>query len=153
MIDNIFFTPITKENWEIALELEVKSDQQKFVPSPAESLASAYIKPWDEALDPYVILLKNNMIGMFYISYTPGSTDNYWIGGFFIDKKYQGLGYGKLSLDKILEFIPTIHANCQQIKLTIEKENSIAQRLYESAGFITDNKTNKYDEIIYCINI
>ena len=71
----------------------------------------------------------------------------------FIDKKYQGLGYGKLSLDKILEFIPTIHANCQQIKLTIEKENSIAQRLYESAGFITDNKTNKYDEIIYCINI
>lgn len=153
MIGNIVFTPVNKNNWETALELEVNPDQQKFVPSPAESLASAYIKPWDEELDPYAINLENKMIGLFYISYTPGSEDNYWIGGFFIDKKYQGLGYGKLSLAKILEYIPKIHANCRLIKLTVEKENKIAQRLYESAGFITDGTTNKYDEIIYSIKV
>jgi len=153
MSEKINFEPITKENWEITLDLEVHLEQQKFVPSPAESLASAYIKPWDEALDPYAITLDKKIIGLFYISYTPESKDNYWIGGFFIDKKYQGLGYGRLSLGKILEFIPSIHPNCQQIKLTVEKENVIAQKLYENVGFITDNKVNKYDEIIYSIDI
>lgn len=93
------------------------------------------------------------MIGLFYISYTPDSTDNYWIGGFFIDKNHQGSGYGKLSLRKILDFIPKIHPNCLQIKLTVEKENMIAQNLYKNLGFITDNKVNKYGEIIYSINI
>ncbi len=153
MTNKICFVPVTKENWETALELEVHPQQQKFVPSPAESLASAYIKPWDEALDPFAIMLENKMIGLFYVSYTPESKDNYWIGGFFIDKKYQGLGYGKLSLNKILEFIQSIHPKSQQIKLTVEKENTIARTLYESIGFITDNKVNKYDEIIYSVNI
>ncbi len=153
MTKNIFFIPITKENWETALELEVHPEQQKFVPSPAESIASAYIKPWDEALDPYAIMLDDKIIGLFYLSYTPDSIDNYWIGGFFIDKKYQGNGYGKSSLKEILEFIPTIHPNCQQMKLTVEKENIVAITLYESIGFITNNKVNKYDEIIYSINI
>ena len=152
MTKNIFFVPITKENWKTALELEVHPEQQKFVPSPSESLASAYIKPWDEALDPYAIMLDNKMIGLFYLSYTPNSVDNYWLGGFFIDKKYQGSGYGKLSLGKILNFILSIHPNCQQIKLTVEQENNVARTLYESIRFITDNKVNKYDEIIYAIN-
>jgi len=153
MTNKIFFVPVTKENWETALELEVHPDQQKFVPSPAESLASAYIKPWDEALDPYAILSENKMIGLFYLSYTPESKDNYWIGGFFIDKKYQGLGYGKSSLNKILEFIQSIHPNCQQMKLTVEQENNVARTLYEEIGFVTENKVNKYGEIIYTINV
>jgi len=151
MNKNIQLVPISKENWETALELKIEPEQEKFVPSPAESLASAYIKPWDEALDPYAIMLENKMIGLFYISYTPDSADNYWIGGFFIDKKYQGSGYGKLSLNKILRFIPTVHPNCQEMKLTVEEENSLARNLYENLGFVTDNKVNKYGEIIYSI--
>ncbi|MCP4705880.1 MAG: GNAT family N-acetyltransferase [candidate division Zixibacteria bacterium] len=145
------FVPVTKQNWEIAIELEVKEDQKKFVPSAAESIASAYIKPWDEALDPYAIMLVDKMIGLFYISYTPESIDNYWIGGFFIDKNYQGSGYGKSSLNKILKFIPSVHPNCQEMKLTVEEENCIARKLYENLGFVTDNKVNKYGEIIYSI--
>ncbi|MCP4633300.1 MAG: GNAT family N-acetyltransferase [candidate division Zixibacteria bacterium] len=151
MIKEINFVPITRDNWEKAIELEVNKQQKKFVPSAAESIASAYIKPWDEALDPYAIMLVDKMIGLFYISYTPESIDNYWIGGFFIDKNYQDSGYGKSSLCKILRFIPTIHPNCREMKLTVEEENSIARKLYENLEFVTDNKVNKYGEIIYSI--
>jgi len=62
-------------------------------------------------------------------------------------------GYGKSSLKEILKFIPTIHPNCHQMKLTVEKENIVARTLYESIGFITNSKVNKYDEIIYSINV
>ena len=102
MKDNIIFTQVTRDNWEAALKLEVLAEQRKFVPTPAESLAAAYIKPWDEALYPYLIYLNDLLIGMFYISYTPDSIDNYWIGGLMIDKKYQNKGFGKAALIKIL---------------------------------------------------
>jgi diamine N-acetyltransferase len=68
---SISFKPVTRENWEDALKLQVRPEQMKFAPSVAESLASAYIKPWDEALDPYVIYADDQLVGLFYISYTP----------------------------------------------------------------------------------
>jgi len=78
------FEPITRENWETALKLQVHPHQEKYVPSVAVSLAAAHVKPWDEALDPYLIYVNEILVGFFYISYTPNSVDNYWIGGFFI---------------------------------------------------------------------
>jgi len=50
---DINFQPITRENWEEALKIKLTREQLKnnFAPSIAESLAAAYVKPWDEALD------------------------------------------------------------------------------------------------------
>ena len=149
MTDNIRFVPIDRKNWEEALKLDVNPEQRKFAPSVAESLAAAYVKPWDEALDPYTIYDDKTMIGLFYISYTPDSKDNYWIGGFIIDKNHQRKGYGRASLLKILEFIPAIHPRCETVKLTVEKDNAVAQKLYKSLGFSDTGKENKYGEIIY----
>jgi diamine N-acetyltransferase len=146
---SISFRPVTRENCEEALKLQVSPEQMKFAPSVAESLASAYIKPWDEALDPFVICVDDQLVGLFYISYTPDSKDNYWIGGFIIDRKFQGRGYGRRALREMLSFVPTVHPNCQEIKLTVEKENLTAQKLYRSLGFDSEGETNKYGEIIY----
>jgi diamine N-acetyltransferase len=142
---------VTRENWEAIIKLDVRPDQRKFVAPPAESLAAAYIKPWDEAFDPFGIYLDDEPIGLFYISYTPGSNDNYWIGGFFIDYRYQGQGLGKEALRRILRFIPQDYPECREMKLTVEKSNSVAQNLYRSLGFADTGRVNKYDEIIYTI--
>jgi len=147
--NDLVFHPVTRENWEAALMLKVKKGQQRFVPTVAESLASAYIKPWDEALDPYVICRDKSIVGFFYISYTPDSKDNYWIGGFMIDKKFQGKGYGKLAFAQILEFIPHIHTYCELISLTVEKDNLTARKLYETFGFCSVCRENKYGELIF----
>ncbi len=150
---SISFKPVTRDNWEDALKLKVFPEQQKFAPSAAESLATAYIKPWDEAVDPYCIYAEDQLVGLFYLSYTPDSEDNYWIGGFIIDHKFQGRGFGKAALRNMLSFIPREHPNCREIKLTVEKENSLAQKLYHSLGFASTHQTNKYDEIIYTFEV
>ncbi|MBU1320208.1 MAG: GNAT family N-acetyltransferase [candidate division Zixibacteria bacterium] len=148
---DIRFEPITRHNWEDVLRLEVLPEQRHFVPSPTESLAAAYVKPWDEALDPYAIYKDQQLIGCFYISYTPESSDNYWIGGLLIDHKFQGRGHGRTVLREILQFVPTLHPNCEKINLTVEKDNLVAQRLYGSLGFGDTGKVNKYGETILAI--
>ncbi|MFT4414237.1 GNAT family N-acetyltransferase [Fredinandcohnia humi] len=140
---------ITKDNWEDVFTISVHEEQKTFVPSTVESLAFAYLKPWDEALDPYAIYKENEIIGAFYLSYTPNSENNYWLGGFQIDKRFQGQGLGKAALHRVIDFIYEKHPNCKQILLTVEKENHQAIRLYEGAGFTTQNKENQYNEAIF----
>ena len=153
MAEEIRFEPFTKENWEDALKLQVHPSQAKFAPTVAESLAAAYIKPWDETLDPYVIYAGETMVGCFYLSYTPGSEDNYWIGGFIIDRNHQGKGLGKASLREILRFVGELHPTCRQVNLTVEPDNVAAQGLYKSLGFGDTGRANKYGEIIYTLTV
>lgn len=145
--------PIDKNNWEDAFSISVQKSQEKLVPSVIESLAFAYIKPWDEAFDPYILYTDDKAFGFFYLSYTPNSTNNYWIGGFQIDKEYQGIGLGTKSLKRIVEFIRELHGQCEVISLTIEKSNVHAKKLYEKLGFINQNRDNQDGEIIYKLKI
>ncbi|UHA75423.1 GNAT family N-acetyltransferase [Paenibacillus sp. 481] len=146
---DISIQEITKVNWEEAVKLSVHENQKSFVPNMVESLAYAFIKPWDEALDPYVLVENNKIIGAFYISYTPDSEDNYWIGGFQIAKEYQGQGYGKQSLNQIIDFIEKKHPECKIVSLTVEVENVNAIRLYESVGFVNQHRKNSDQQAIY----
>ncbi|MBR2566179.1 MAG: GNAT family N-acetyltransferase [Paenibacillus sp.] len=145
--------PVTRHNWEQALQISLHEHQTHLVPSVVEGLAYAYIKPWDEAFDPYVLQMDSQIIGFFYISYTPESTDNYWIGGFQIDKSFQGQGMGKRALRAIIDFIIQTHPSCQVISLTVERNNQIAQRLYTSSSFVSENQTNSDDELIYRLKL
>ena len=149
----ITIEPITKRNWEEAMAIGVCDSQKSFVPSVAECLAFAYLKPWDEALDPYVLLVDKTIIGVFYLSYTPDSKDNYWIGGFQIDKRHQGKGYGKQALLQIVKFIKERHPVCCLVSLTVEKDNLHAILLYEKFGFTSEKKENEYAEVIYSFDL
>ncbi|MEC0090601.1 GNAT family N-acetyltransferase [Paenibacillus macquariensis] len=140
---------IDKHNWEEALSISLHKSQEKFVSPIIESLAWAYIKPWDEAFDPYILCKDDKTFGHFFLSYTPNSTNNYWIGGFQIDKEYQGMGLGTQSLKRIVEFIQETHRQCEVISLTIEKSNNHARKLYENFGFVNQDNENQYGEIIY----
>ncbi|WP_341278031.1 GNAT family N-acetyltransferase [Paenibacillus sp. FSL H8-0537] len=152
-MEQIIIQPVTTENWEEAIEISVSEEQRNFVPSVIESLAYAYIKPWDEALDPFVQSINGKIIGFFYISYTPHSSDNYWIGGFQIDQKHQWKGYGKKAMVAIIKFIRECHPNCRLISLTVAQENLIAQNLYEGIGFIRGHRSNQDGEIIYTMQL
>jgi diamine N-acetyltransferase len=144
---------IDKQNWEEACSISLFEDQVKFVPAVIESLAYAYIKPWDEAFDPYILKMDNKVFGFFYVSYTPDSKDNYWLGGFQIDKEYQGKGIAVQSLISILEFIKEKHMQCEVISLTVEENNYRAKRIYEKLGFINREKENQDGEIIYKLRL
>ncbi|WP_405104276.1 GNAT family N-acetyltransferase [Paenibacillus sp. FSL K6-1217] len=152
-MEPIIIQPVNARNWEEALEISVCKEQRNFVPSVMESLAYAYIKPWDEALDPYILSIDDQIIGFFYLSYTPGSSDNYWIGGFQIDRRHQRKGYGKQAMDEIITFIKEVHPMCSLISLTVEQENSVAQKLYEDLGFTSEQRLNQDGERIYNLRL
>jgi len=152
-MDTITIQPITRDNWEDALKITVEKHQTSFVPSVTEGIAYAHIKPWDEALDPYILSVNEAIVGFFYLSYTPESEDNYWIGGFQIDQAFQGKGYGKQSMTAIIDFITQHHPQCKVISLTVEKENVRAQSLYKSLSFVSENKTNDYGEVIFRLKL
>ncbi|MGC5771627.1 GNAT family N-acetyltransferase [Paenibacillus pabuli] len=149
----ITIEPIDKSNWEEALAISLLETQVNLVPTVIESLAYAYVKPWDAALDPYLLREGNKAFGFFYLSYTPASTDNYWIGGFQINKDDQGKGLGSKSLYNILEWIQEEHPQCQIISLTVEKSNVHARGLYEKIGFINQELENQDGEMVYKLQL
>jgi diamine N-acetyltransferase len=143
---------VTRENWRATLELTVYPEQQRFiadyVPIAAIALAKAYIRPGGLVWVPYVFYANDEMVGFTELAYEPGSMEDYWIFHFFIDHRYQRLGYGKGGLRIFLQFIKDHHPQCQAIQLTVHPENDHAKHLYTSAGFLPTG-TELSDEPIY----
>lgn len=130
---------VTRENWRATLGLAVLPEQQRFVadyvPIAAIALAKAYIRPAGLVWVPYAFYADQEMIGFAELAYEPDSVDNYWMLHFFIDRNYQGEGYGKGALRLFLQFVKDHHPRCQALQLTVHPENVPAQRLYSSVGF------------------
>jgi diamine N-acetyltransferase len=130
---------VTRENWRATLDLAVFPEQQRFiadsVPIATIALAKAYIRPAGLVWVPYAFYANTEMVGFTELAYEPESVDNYWIFHFFIDRHYQGRGYGKEALRLFLQFIRNHHPQCQSLQLTVHPENEHAQRLYTGAGF------------------
>lgn len=137
-MEQVIIQPVSAQNWEEVIKISVSEEQKHFVPSVVKSLAYAYIKPWDEALDPFVLSLHDQIFG-FFIFLTPLTLLqllDWWISKLTkstkerLRKKRNGRNHSiskknssKLQLDLI--------------SLTVEKENFIARSLCQGLGFIS----------------
>lgn len=127
---------VTRENWPEACDLKVAPEQEEYVPSVAISVAEGYIRPHkQEIVTPYAIYADGEMVGFFAYSYDPESTDNYWINGFLIDKRFQGKGLGKAAFAAIIEHVRKTFSQCNRVGLTVHPDNAPARKLYEAFGF------------------
>lgn len=126
----VLLKEITKENFWECIELSVGKEQVDFVTSNAISIAQSKVQP--ECI-PLVVYDDNIMVG--FIMYCIDEDDGeYWIYRMMIDERYQGKGYGKKALEKLLEIIK--QDNCHnKIFLGVKKENEHAVKLYKSFGF------------------
>ncbi|MCU5223918.1 GNAT family N-acetyltransferase [Bacillus tropicus] len=134
---NIQLKVVTRENWEDTLQLQVKENQRKFVPTVAVSLAKVYIKPDGDNVEyiPFAIYNGDQMVGFVMHAVVKETTDMYWINGFIIDRKQQGKGYGKAALQESIYLIKNTYKTCKEIRLTVHKDNIPAKKLYESYDF------------------
>lgn len=98
---------------------------------------------WIEAMDEeevFLIELDGTVIGN--ITYDVQSDDRVYISGLAIHPKYQGKGYGKQALTKVLEQF----SNVSKIDLVTHPDNT-ARLLYESLGFtVTERKENHFGD-------
>lgn len=146
---------ITFDNFIECIKLQPKEEQEEFVASNLYSLAEAYI-----ALSngysipmPYAIYDDETMVGFIMLSYDEADEDDeddetvYKIWRLMIDKKYQGMGYGRKAVEKALEIIRTFpYGKAELVVLSYKPENEIARKLYASFGFKETGEMND-DEI------
>lgn len=109
---------------------------EEFVASNAFSIAQSKVqRGWT------VKAIYNNdlMIGFTMYGYCY-EYDFYEICRFMIDHRYQGKGYGKLALIKIIEEMKK-QEDCKDIYISFDPRNNKARSLYESLGFKDTGKT------------
>jgi diamine N-acetyltransferase len=151
-VEGMAWREVTRENWQETLSLSVHPDQRRFVadyaPIAAIALAKAYVRPGGLRWTPYALYADAELVGFTALAYAPDSRDDYWIFHFFIDKRYQGRGYGKAGLERLIELVRREHPQCRIVQLTVHPENRPAQRLYSVAGFRSMG-TERWGEQVY----
>lgn len=132
-LKEICLKPIDKSNWEEAIRLSVKEEQQAFIASNLYSIAEV------QFLDNFFakgIYLNNKMIGFIMFGIDPDD-NNYWIYRLMIDEKFQGKGIGKQAIYLVIEEIrKNNHANIPFIMIGYDPKNLTAKFAYKRAGFI-----------------
>ena len=132
---SIYLKDIDENNLEECILLTTNKDGkhyvfEEFVASNAFSIAQSKVqKGWIVK----AIYHDDLMIGFVMYGYCY-EYDFYEICRFMIDHRYQGKGYGKLALGKIIEEMKKLE-DCKDIYISFDPKNNIARSLYESLGF------------------
>ncbi len=136
--------PITEDNFLDAFNLKLASGQESFVSHPIRSLAQAYV--YRDQCQPFGIYAEGVMVGYVMVIYDYDIPE-YDIWHMMIDESRQGHGYGREALDRVIDYIRTKpFGDSNRIALTCNKDNSIAQKLYEKKGFAATGA--EYDDEI-----
>jgi len=138
--------PITKENFEEALELSVKSHQEKFVASNVYSIAQSRVEP---LLNCRGIYDGDTMVGFILEGYSHDGDDldGYWIEQFMLDSHYQHQGYGREALVLLLDDFKA--AGIEGVYISVVPGNEGAERLYRSLGFEDTGKLEDGEKVFW----
>ena len=119
---DITLRPIDESNFIDCFNLQLGDGQDKFVSHPIRSLAQAYV--YRDQCQPF------------------GEAYNIW--HMMIDKAYQGRGYGKAAMQRVLSYIASKpFGNSNHVSLTCAPDNKAASGLYKRLGF---NESGRSDE-------
>lgn len=122
---------INAENFWDIIDLQVHPEQQDLVTSNAVSIAQAKVQP--ECL-PLAIYAEDQLVG--FLMYCIDRDDNeYWLYRLMIDKRFQGKGYGRQALEKVIEIIQKDKSR-HKIFLGVDLDGKASVKLYESLGFV-----------------
>jgi len=127
---NIILERISLENWEDAVALSVREDQESYVASNLRSIAESKVRP---QCNPMLIKADTDAVG-FFLWARDGDQQTYWIYRFMIDQEFQGNGLGRAALEHIIPFL-SAKPGARQIMLAVLKGNETAEKLYISMGF------------------
>ncbi|HCQ89437.1 MULTISPECIES: GNAT family N-acetyltransferase [unclassified Clostridium] len=126
----IILKEINRDNWEKCIELQVEENQRKFVASNSYSLLES---KYEDYCYPMGIYDGETMVGFLMYSFDE-DTNKWWMCRLMMDKKHQGKGYGKKSIELFIDLMKKEKGNIA-LCTSFEPENTVADKLYESIGF------------------
>jgi len=129
---------INKDNWLECISLEVKPEQTRFVAPNLVSIIQAQFNP---SWVPLAIYHQDTMVG--FIMYGKKNVEDhaYWILRMMVDRRHQGTGYGKAALQAVIRLLQE-RADCQEIKVSYQEKNVVAEKVCLSLGFQKSGHTN-----------
>ena len=112
---------INEDNFIDAFNLKLEEEQELFVSHPIRSLAQAYV--YYKQCTPFGIYDGDKIVGYVMVIYDYDIPE-YDIWHMMIDKSEQGKGYGKIALQKVIDYIrEKPFGNSDRIALTCNKRN------------------------------
>jgi len=126
----ITLSPLVKDNWIECIGLKVRPEQQDFVATNLYSIAQSKA---DQSLIPMAIYNSEVMVGFTMYGRDP-EDGRYWIVRLMIDERYQGNGYGKQAMYKVIALLKQ-EEDCTDIYLSHKPDNIYADTLYRKLGF------------------
>ncbi|WP_346900161.1 GNAT family N-acetyltransferase [Clostridium sp. UBA7503] len=143
-MNNIYFKDIDNTNENIVRKIKLKSNQEKFIETVDECLKEASTcSQWN----PVAIYDNEAVIGFaMYGSFGPNKDT--WIDRIMIDEKYQGKGFGRIAMTKLIDIVSKKY-DVNTIYLSIVEQNTLAYSLYKSIGFEYINEKDVNGELIF----
>lgn len=131
--------PVVKANWRALIKLDVNEAQKKFVASNLYSIAeSQFGFDFEGHWDYYAFGIYDGDTPVGFLMYglnLAHPSRQAFITRLMVDKNFQGKGYGKFAMQKMLEIFRA-EGKVQEIGISYEPENEVARRLYASFGFV-----------------
>lgn len=138
---------VTAENFSKISKLKVKECQQNFVAPNAYSVAQSKFYPSWVCLAAYA-----GEVPVGFTMYGIEEEDNsLWIIRMMIDEEFQGKGYGRETLQAVVEYIKS-RSFIKEIYLSFVPGNDTAKKLYESFGF-KDTGRFEQGEFVYKLEL
>jgi diamine N-acetyltransferase len=129
-METITLCDLTPKNWYECVKLAVREAQKGFVATNAFSIAEAHFHP---ELVTRAIYAGETMVGFTMYGRDPDSGKD-WIIRLMVDHRYQGKGYGRAAMVQVIGRLRQ-EPGCEQIYISYEPENEVAEKLYNSLGF------------------
>lgn len=124
--------PVTIDNFETLLEMELPPEQDRWIANNACSIAQAsFYTEWRTR----AIYADGEPAGL--ILYDVASRDepgHYGIYRFMVDHARQGRGIGRRAMDLLLAELST-QPDARRITICYKPDNAVARKLYLSCGF------------------
>jgi diamine N-acetyltransferase len=131
--------PVIKANWRALIKLDVHEAQKNFVASNLYSIAESqfgfdFEGHWD--YHTFGIYDGDTPVGfLMYGLNLAHPTRQAFITRLMVDKNFQGQGYGRFGMGKMLEIFRA-EERVKEVGISYEPENEVARKLYASFGFV-----------------
>lgn len=149
---NLKIEKVSEENYKSILNLQVNEKQKGFIETVQECLDEA---SENSSWRPVGIYDENTLIGfsMYGLLHEKEyKGPRVWLDRIFIDKRYQGKGYGKASVEILLKRLYEEYGE-PMIYLSVYDDNEVAIKLYEKLGFRFNGEIDTKGEKLMEINM
>lgn len=143
-MDGISISPIRDDYdlWFATVECRLAPGQEEYVNPAGFSIGRAYLHP--ESNVPCIIRKDGIRIGYIVLR---NWNDNATSWSYYLDKEWQGQGYGKTAARLATKILKTVMPELP-VKLSAEKDNMKAQNLYKSIGFLLSDEIDG-DDLVF----